>query len=235
MKFNQPLIPGQLIRRYKRFLTEVKLHDGQIVTAHCTNSGSMKSCLEAGADVLLSKAADPNRKTQYTWEQIKIDGAWVGINTMHPNYIVWEALKNDSIPGLTGYDEILREVTVHDSRLDIVARNSNETAFIEVKNVTYKDGNYALFPDAVTSRGLKHLHNLIRIKEEGHRAVMVYIIQRSDVFKFSPAFDIDPKYACALQEAYASGVEIFPVRCLVSPQSIEVESILPFELLPGVV
>ena len=230
MKFEQPLIAGRLIKRYKRFLADVELLDGQVVTAHCTNSGSMKSCLETGAEVLLSQAADPNRKTQYTWEQIKINGHWVGINTMHPNLIVYEALKNNAIRGLTGYDDIAREVTVNDSRLDIVARNSTETAYIEVKNVTYKDGEYARFPDAVTSRGLKHLHNLIRIKQAGHRAVMVYVVQRGDVSIFSPAFDIDPKYAEALKEAYCSGVEIFPVRCRISPGEIEVEKLIPFEL-----
>ncbi len=231
MKFEQPLIAGRLIKRYKRFLADVELLDGQVVTAHCTNSGSMKSCLEPGAEVLLSKAGDPNRKTQFTWEQIKINGHWVGINTMHPNLIVYEALKNNAIPGLTGYDDIAREVTVNDSRLDIVARNGYETAYIEVKNVTYKDDEYARFPDAVTSRGLKHLHNLIRIKQAGHRAVMVYVVQRGDVSVFTPAFDIDPKYAEALHEAYLSGVEIFPVRCSVAPGEIEVEKIIPFELL----
>ena len=230
MKFEQPLIAGRLIKRYKRFLADVELLDGQVVTAHCTNSGSMKSCLEPGAEVLLSKAGDPNRKTQFTWEQIKINGHWVGINTMHPNLIVYEALKNNAIPGLTGYDDIAREVTVNDSRLDIVARNGYETAYIEVKNVTYKDDEYARFPDAVTSRGLKHLHNLIRIKQAGHRAVMVYVVQRADVSIFSPAFDIDPQYAEALKEAYRSGVEIFPVRCRISPGEIEVEKIIPFEL-----
>lgn len=230
MKFEQPLIAGRLIKRYKRFLADVILLDGSVVTAHCTNSGSMKSCLEPGAEVLLSKAADPNRKTQYTWEQIKINGHWVGINTMHPNLIVYEALKNNAIPGLTGYDDIAREVTVNDSRLDIVARNAHESVYIEVKNVTYKDGDYARFPDAVTSRGLKHLLNLIRIKQAGHRAVMVYVVQRGDVSVFSPAFDVDPKYAEVLKEAYRSGVEIFPVRCRISPAEIEVEKLIPFNL-----
>jgi len=139
-------------------------------------------------------------------------------------------LKNNTIPGLTGYDDIAREVTVNDSRLDLVARNAHETAFIEVKNVTYKDGNFARFPDAVTTRGLKHLHNLIRIKAAGHRAVMVYVVQRGDVSVFTPAFDIDPNYAEALKEAYRLGVEIFPVRCSISPEEIEVETIIPFEL-----
>jgi sugar fermentation stimulation protein len=230
MKFDSPLIAGKLIKRYKRFLADVELPNGVIVTAHCTNSGSMKSCIQPGADVLLSKAADPNRKTHYTWEQINIDGCWIGINTMHPNFIVWQALCNDLIAGLTGYTDIRREVTVNDSRLDIVASNSKESAFIEVKNVTYKDGIYARFPDAVTSRGLKHLHNLMRIKQQGDRAVMVYVIQRNDVSVFAPAFDIDPKYADALSEAYGAGVEIYPIVCRVSPDAIEVDKIIPFDL-----
>lgn len=230
MIFQSKLIEGTLLRRYKRFLTDVMLPDGTRVTAHCTNSGSMKSCIEEGARVMLSKNDNPNRKTQYTWEMIEIDNRWVGINTSHPNLIVFEAMKNNLIPGLTGYTDIRREITVHDSRLDIVATNSNEAAFIEVKNVTYKEGDYALFPDAVTTRGLKHLHNLARIKHEGHRAVMVYVIQRTDVSVFAPASNIDPEYAKALKEVYSTGVEIFPLICSVSPTEISINRLIPFEL-----
>ncbi len=230
MRFKTELIEGQLIRRYKRFLAEVKLSDGTKVTAHCTNSGSMKSCIETGARVLLSEAADPNRKTKYTWEMIEINGQWVGINTMHPNLVVAEAIKQNQIARLTGYTDIRREITVNDSRLDIVASNSKETAFIEVKNVTYKDGDYALFPDAVTARGLKHLHNLMKIKQEGHRAVMVYAIQRADVSVFAPAKAIDAAYGNALKEAFDAGVEIFPVICRVTPSAIEIDRVIPFEL-----
>ncbi len=230
MKFKKALIEGTLIKRYKRFLADVKLSDGSVVTAHCTNSGSMKSCLEDGARVLISEVDDPKRKTRYTWETIEIGGKWVGINTSHPNLIVYEAIKNNAIPGLEGYTDVRREVTVNDSRLDVVASKGEETLYIEVKNVTYREGDYALFPDAVTSRGLKHLNNLINIKKAGGRAVMVYIIQREDVKIFAPATEIDPAYAKGLKEAYSQGVEIFPVICKVSSSEIVIDKFIPFEL-----
>ncbi|WP_430812799.1 MULTISPECIES: DNA/RNA nuclease SfsA [unclassified Carboxylicivirga] len=230
MKFDTPLVHGTLIRRYKRFLSDIQLDDGTVVLAHCTNSGSMKTCLEEGAEVYLSPAKDPKRKTPYTWEMIKLNGKWVGINTSHPNRIAFEAVKNGEIPQLKGYDHVQREVKTGNSRIDIMAQKTDETCFIEVKNVTMKDGAYARFPDAVTTRGKKHLNELITLKKEGIRAVMLYIIQRSDVEIFAPAPSIDPAYAEALSEAYKAGVEIIPIRVKVSPQAIVIDKILPFEL-----
>lgn len=230
MKFETPLIPGRLVKRYKRFLADVLLQDGTIVTAHCTNSGSMLSCLADDAPVMLSQSNDPKRKTKFTWEMILIDNNWVGVNTMHPNRIVYEAVVDGVVAGLTGYATVLREVKVDDSRLDIVAHNNEESLFIEVKNVTLKDGRYARFPDAVTTRGQKHLHTLMRMKSEGHRAAMVYVIQRQDVEMFAPAHLIDPVYAQTLKEAHKAGVEIFPLQCSVSPQGIEIFRVLPFNL-----
>ncbi|MDX9696777.1 MAG: DNA/RNA nuclease SfsA, partial [Bacteroidales bacterium] len=150
MNFKDPLIHGTLIKRYMRFLADVKLDSGETVTAHCTNSGSMKSCLEKGAEVYLSPVDDPNRKTKFTWEMIKINGDWVGINTSNPNKLAFEAVKAGQIEKLKGYTEVQAEVKFDDSRFDLMAKNDTETCFIEVKNVTYKEGNYALFPDAVT-------------------------------------------------------------------------------------
>src|SRR6056297_848750 len=143
MKFKEPLIHGHLIKRYKRFLTDVTLDNGKKVTAHCTNSGSMKSCLEEGAEVYLSPANDPKRKTKFTWEMIKINGKWVGINTNHPNQIVDEAVKSEEIDQLKGYTHVKREVKFEDSRFDVYANNDQEECFIEVKNVTLKEGNAA--------------------------------------------------------------------------------------------
>jgi len=230
MKFAPPLIHGTLIKRYKRFLSDIRLDDGTVVVAHCTNSGSMKTCIEEGAEVYLSPAKDPKRKTQYTWEMIKLNGSWVGVNTSHPNLIAFEAIKNGEIDQLTGYDHVQREVKTGNSRIDIMAQNNKETCFIEVKNVTMKDGNYARFPDAVTTRGKKHLDELIALKKEGIRAVMLYIIQRSDVNLFSPAFDIDPNYAQTLKIAYQAGVEIIPLRVNVSPYEIIIDTELEFTL-----
>ncbi len=230
MKFDQKLVSGKLIKRYKRFLTDVELEDGSIVVAHCTNSGTMKSCLEEGAPVLLSPAKDPKRKTRFTWEIIYINGGWIGINTIIPNQLVYEAVKNNEIVGLENYTNVRREVKFEDSRLDVFAENENEKCFIEVKNVTMKVGDAALFPDAVTTRGLKHLETLIRIKKQGMRAVMVYVIQRMDVDNFGVAKHIDPKYAEALQRAIDQGVEIFPIQAEVSPLGIELRNKLPINI-----
>ncbi|MBS2210794.1 DNA/RNA nuclease SfsA [Carboxylicivirga mesophila] len=230
MIFETPLVHGTLIRRYKRFLSDIKLDDGTTVIAHCTNSGSMKTCIEEGAEVYLSPAKDPKRKTRFTWEMIKINDQWVGVNTSHPNLIAFEAIKNGTIDKLSGYTHVQREVKTGDSRIDIMAQNDHETCFIEVKNVTMKDGKYARFPDAVTTRGKKHLDELIKLKKEGLRAVMLYIIQRSDVEIFAPAHEIDPDYAYTLKHANNAGVEIIPIRVKVSPNEINIEKELPFEL-----
>ncbi|MCT4644540.1 MAG: DNA/RNA nuclease SfsA [Carboxylicivirga sp.] len=230
MKFETPLIHGTLIKRYKRFLSDIRLDDGTVVVAHCTNSGSMKTCIEEGAEVYLSPAKDPKRKTRYTWEMIKLNGKWVGINTMHPNLIAYEAIKNGDIPQLNGYTNIQREVKTGNSRIDIMAQNDREVCFIEIKNVTMKDGDYARFPDAVTSRGKKHLEELIKLKEEGIRAVMLYIIQRCDVSSFALAHNIDPEYAETLLKAHQCGVEIIPIQVKVTPSEITIHKQLDYDL-----
>ncbi len=230
MNFNEHLVHGRLIKRYKRFLADVKLDNDEIVIAHCTNTGSMKSCLEDNAEVYLSPVDDSNRKTKFTWEMIKINGDWVGINTGNPNKLVFEAVKDGKIEKLKGYTEVKREVKFDDSRFDVMAKNETETCFIEVKNVTLKEENYALFPDAVTSRGKKHLKTLIKVKEQGMRAVMLYIIQRMDVNTFAPAKEIDPEYSKALKMAYKKGVEIIPMQAKVTPEKIELVKELPFEI-----
>ncbi|MEZ5104701.1 MAG: DNA/RNA nuclease SfsA [Draconibacterium sp.] len=230
MVFPEKLVHGTLIQRYKRFLADVKLDDGTVVVAHCTNSGSMKSCIENGAEVYLTPVNDPKRRTKFTWEMIKINGDWVGINTSNPNRLGFEAVKEGKIEGLSGYKSVAREVKFGDSRFDIFAENENEKCFIEVKNVTMKEGRYALFPDAVTTRGQKHLKTLMEVKSAGIRAVMLYIVQRMDVGVFAPAKEIDPGYADALKEAVNAGVEVFVVQAKVTPERIEIGEQLPFEI-----
>jgi len=230
MKFEKQLTHGRLIKRYKRFLADITLDNGQEITAHCTNSGSMKSCIEEGAEVYMTPVDDPNRKTKFTWEMIKINGSWIGVNTNIPNRIVFEAVQNNEIEQLSDYNTVKREVTFENSRFDIYAENSREKAFIEVKNVTLKDGNYALFPDAITKRGKKHLESLMRVKEQGMRAVMLYVTQRTDVEIFAPAWSIDPEYSKTLTKAYENGVEIIPVQAKVTPEGINISKELPFEL-----
>lgn len=221
---------GILIKRYKRFLADIKLDDGTEVVAHCTNSGSMKSCLENGAEVYLTQVTDPKRKTKFTWEMIKIGGSWVGINTGNPNKLAFEAISAGTIPDLTGYTKVMREVVFGDSRFDVFAENETEKCFVEVKNVTLKEGNYALFPDAVTTRGQKHLKTLMEVKKNGMRAMMLYIVQRTDVEVFAPASEIDPEYAKALKLAVVAGVEVIVIQVEVTPEGIYIKKKLPVEI-----
>ena len=239
MKFTPTLIHGRLVRRYKRFLADMILDDGTLVTAHCTNSGTMKSCLEEDAEVWLTPVDDPRRKTRFTWEMIRINGDWVGINTFNPNALAKEWVDRGIVPGLEGICNLRREVKWEDSRFDLYgemagdgsgaesAAESRRGCFIEVKNVSMKEGDRALFPDAVTERGRKHLNTLIRVKKAGMRAVMLYVVQRMDVRIFSPARDIDPAYGQALDKAIRNGVEIIVVQARVTPESIEYHRTLP--------
>lgn len=229
MIFPTKLIKGKLVKRYKRFLTDVELEDGSIVIAHCTNSGSMKSCIEVGAPVYLSRAANPRRKTKYTWEMIYLYGGWIGINTMIPNQLAYNAITAGEIEKLAGFTFVKREVKFGDSRFDIYAENDHEKCFVEVKNVTMKVNNRALFPDAVTTRGRKHLETLIEVKKKGIRAVMLYIIQRMDVDVFGVAGDIDPLYAKALTKAIKEGVEVIAIQAEASPEGIKLKKEMPIE------
>lgn len=224
------MVHGRLLKRIKRFLAQVELDNGEIVFVHCTNSGSMKSCLENGAEVFLTPVNDPKRHTQFTWEMIKINGSWVGINTSNPNKIAYEAVSKGEIPELAGYSVVQKEVVFGDSRFDIYAENEAEKCFIEVKNVTLKEGRYALFPDSVTIRGQKHLKTLMEVKQGGMRAVMLYIVQRTDVEIFAPAKQIDQEYANILKKASVSGVEIIVIQVEVTPEGIFLKKKMPVEI-----
>lgn len=230
MIFKEKLVHGTLIKRYKRFLADVRLDDGSEIVAHCTNSGSMKSCIEVGAEVYLTPVNDPKRKTKFTWEMIKMNGDWIGINTGNPNKLAFEAISAGTIPELVGYTTVKREVKFGDSRFDVFAENETEKCFVEVKNVTMKEGKYALFPDAITTRGQKHLKTLMEVKASGIRAVMLYIVQRSDVEIFAPAKEIDPDYAKALKLAFNSGVEVIVMQAKVTPEKIELVRKIPAEI-----
>lgn len=227
MEFEAPLVHGRLIRRYKRFLADIEMDSGEQVTAHCTNSGSMKSCIEEGAEVYLSPAKNTERKTLFTWEMIKINGNWVGVNTLRPNQIAFEAVKQNEIDQLKGYSLIKREVTYKNSRFDLYCENKTESCYVEVKNVTLKENEWALFPDAVSVRAQKHLQTLIEVKSNGIRAVMLYIVQRTDVSFFTPAKSIDPVYAKLLSEAVGKGVEVIVMQAGVSPKGIKLIKQMP--------
>jgi sugar fermentation stimulation protein A len=168
--------------------------------------------------------------TRFTWEMIMINGKWVGINTGNPNKLAFEAISAGIIPELTGYTKVTREVVFGDSRFDILAENDTEKCFVEVKNVTLKEGKYALFPDAVTTRGQKHLKTLMEVKANGMRAVMLYIVQRTDVEVFAPAKEIDPNYSKVLKQAVDAGVEVIAILANVFPDKIELFQKLPVEI-----
>lgn len=230
MTFDTPLVHGRLIRRYKRFLADIVLDSGEIVTAHCTNTGSMLSCIEEGAEVYCTPVQDPARKTRFTWEMIYIGGGWIGVNTGVPNRLAQEFVLAGTVPELGKYTLVRREVTFSDSRFDIYAECGDEKCFIEVKNVTFRAGNYARFPDAVSVRGAKHLRTLTEARRAGFRAVMLYVVQRTDVDIFAPATDIDPVYAHELSVAHDAGVQIIPVQVSVTPEHITYLRSLPYEL-----
>lgn len=230
MKFPDPLIKGKLIKRYKRFMADVELENGDVVTAHCANSGSMKSVQDAGAEVWISPAQNPDRKLKFTWELIRIGDAWVGVNTAHPNKIVFDAIEDGTITELQGYETQRREVKYgKNSRIDILLENADGTkCYVEIKNVTMKRNlersEPAEFPDGVTARGAKHLVELTDMVADGHRAVMVYLVQRDDCDAFNLARDIDPEYGAAYDKATAAGVEVIGYTCQLDEKEIVVTS-----------
>ena len=227
MKFETPLIEGVLVNRYKRFFADVRLPNGEIVTAHCANSGSMMSVKDAGARVWISPASNPARKLRYTWEIIEVNGGLVGINTGHPNRLVAEAIAAGHIKELAGYAALKREQKYgKNSRIDVLLEDPRRpSCYVEVKNVTLKRdlaGLHAEFPDSVTERGAKHLIEMTEMVRAGHRAVMVYLVQRGDCRRFRVAADIDPTYANELKKALAAGVEAVCYGCEVTPDGITI-------------
>ena len=230
MDFENTLTKGTLIKRYKRFLADVKLADGSIVTAHCANSGSMKSLLEEGAEVYLSPNTNPKAKLDWRWEMVSINGGLVGINTSRPNYIVEEGILNGTITQLSGYENLRREVKYGvNSRIDILLENVMQpNCYVEVKNATLsRENGVSEFPDGVTARGAKHLSELSDMVAEGHRSVMVYLVNRTDCTVLKIAKDIDPVYYTAFLKALDSGVEAIAYSVEISPIGISVYKEIP--------
>lgn len=231
MKNENPYYFGTLIKRYKRFMADIKLESGQIITAHCPNSGSMKTCTEPGWKVMVSDSQNPKRKLQFTWEMVHNGKCWIGINTQLSNKIVKEAIELKQIPELAGYGEIKTEKKYgQNSRIDIFLENVFGQCYVEVKNVSLVMDNYYQFPDSVTERGLKHLSELVEMKKQGKRAVMFYLIQRNDAQVFKPCNDIDPKYADRLKKVYEQGVEILPYIAKVTPGETTISHKIEFTL-----
>lgn len=222
MRIEQPTIEGRLIKRYKRFLADVELDSGEVITAHCPNTGSLSGCVPEGARAILRDSENPKRKLRWTFQTVEVDGTWVNVDTGLPNALAAEAIEAGKVAELKGYDTIRREVKYgKNSRIDVLLEREGERCYVEVKSTTLTDGTLARFPDAVTERGRKHLEELADMVKEGHRAVMFFCVSRGDVKTFSPADDIDPKYGQALRRVAEAGVELLAYTTKVAPDSFE--------------
>lgn len=231
MEFHAALVPGRLVRRYKRFLSEHELEDGRRITAHCANPGAMTGLDAAGLRTWLAPARNPKAKLAHAWELVQLGREFVGINTANPNRLAAEAIAAGRIPELAGYATIRREVPYgENSRVDLLLEAKGRApCLVEVKNVHLKRGPEAQFPDAVTARGAKHMRELARAVETGARAVVLFVVQRADCRRFAPAADIDPVYAESLAEARRRGVEALCYSCKLTLEGIEIACPLPVD------
>lgn len=235
VKFPSILCKGRLLRRYKRFLSDVELESGETVVAHCANPGSMMGLAEPGSEVWLSPNTNPKAKLDWRWELVRTGaGDLVCINTGHPNRVAEAAISAGAIPELSGYASTRREVKYGaNSRIDLLLEEGGRPAcYVEIKSVTLRrpEGPHPTaceFPDAVTKRGAKHLSELGYMADGGARAVMLYLVQRNDCDHFRIAADIDPDYAAAMADSLTRGVEVLCYACEVTPEGIRIDRPLP--------
>lgn len=231
MEFAAPLIRGTLIKRYKRFLADIELENGKILTAHCPNTGSMLSCSTPGSEVALSVSDNPKRKYPHTLEMIKDNDVWVGVNTSKTNRLVEEAILAGKVTEFEDVRNIVREVkTSEHTRLDLKLINGCQDIYIEVKNCSLAKDSVAMFPDAITARGTKHLLELERICKEGAKSCIFFLVQRMDASCFAPASHIDPLYSQTLISVAKRGVLVLAYQAEVTPNGIEIARSLPVEL-----
>jgi sugar fermentation stimulation protein A len=230
MLFPRPLVRGVLLKRYKRFLADIRLADGAEVTVHCPNPGAMLGLAAPGIEVWLLPSADARRRLAWSWELARSGDHLVGINTTRPNGLAAEALALGRIPELGGYAGLRREVAYGErSRVDLLLEAPGRPiCYVEVKNVHLRRGTLAEFPDCVTARGARHLAELARAVHAGHRAVMLYVVQRGDCRSFRIAADLDPVYDLAFREARAAGVEALCYSCRMSLEGIEIDRSMAF-------
>lgn len=233
MNFDQKLLPGILRRRYQRFFAEIELETGELITAHCPNTGSMRGLTEPELSVYVSRSTNPQRKLAYTLELVDASTSLVGVHTGRANRIAKEAIAEERISQLLGYEAIRQEVRYgQNSRIDLLLENpaTQQCCYVEIKSVTLREKQAALFPDAVTTRGAKHLDELAKVRSHNRRAIMFYLVQREDCEYFSPADNIDPLYGEKLRAATEKGVEIVAYCCQLSPECIQVKQPLPVRL-----
>ena len=231
MNFNETLISGEFIKRYKRFFVDIKIKN-EIVTAHCPNTGSMMGLLKEGNNVWISKSSNPNRKLKYTLQIIEDQKSKVGINTHLTNKIILDALKNNLIKDFKNLDNIEQEVKFgENTRFDFLVTKKTKKSFIEVKNVTLsRVKNLAEFPDAVTSRGLKHINQLLKANKKGYAVYLLYLIQRDDCNKFELAKDIDPEYCELLEKAVKKNLNILCYDCKFLTKGIKLNRKVKFKI-----
>lgn len=222
--------------RYKRFLADVELASGETITVHCPNSGSMKGCSEPGRPVLISDSKNPKRKLRHTLEMIQMGPTWVGVNTANPNRAVAEWIEQDRIPELAGYPAQRREVPYgpeNRSRIDVLLSDPDgerPRCWVEIKNTTWRVGEHAAFPDAVTTRGQKHLEELAGVVAEGERGVIFFFVGRADCTRFRPADEVDADYGRILRRVVGQGVEALAYRMRFAPERIELLERVPVDL-----
>lgn len=233
MRWPGTVIEAKFIKRYKRFFADFEMENGDVVTAHCANTGSMKTCLLEGAQSWITHHQDPKRKLAYSWQAIHMEDGWVGIHTGLANRLVAEAIAAGRIPELAGYGDLARERKYGtNSRIDLFLSDPDKPdCYVEVKNVTlWLESGVVGFPDAVTTRGQKHLKELIGVREQGHRAVLCYCVQRAGASLMKPAEAFDPEYATLLKKAVAAGVEVLAYKAHMTPQEIYLAEAIPTDL-----
>jgi sugar fermentation stimulation protein A len=227
MKFDTDLTPGIIHKRYKRFLADIELENGEVITAHVANTGPMTTCWEPGQKVLMTFHDNPKRKLKYSLEMTNNGQTWINVNTARTNHLAKEAIEQGLIPELE-HVSLKAEVKYGDSRFDFYLETEEGPHWVEVKNVTLKgDDEFALFPDAVTTRGQKHLREMIELAKKGQKATMLYIVGREDVEIFAPAESCDPEYAALYQEARDAGVQILAYQLKLTPDEIVVSKPIP--------
>lgn len=225
-----PLIEGTFVRRYQRFLADVLLGDGRLVTAWCANPGRMSTCVEEGGKVLLSHHPQSRRKLAYTWELSRVGEIWVLANATLANRVLARALAAGRVTELSGYETVQPEVRLPHGRLDFLLTRGEERCYLEVKNATLVRERVASFPDAVSQRACRHLEALVRLRRAGHRCVVLFLVSRGDADSFRPAADIDPDFARALKKAVRAGVEALAYRAHVTPEVYALDRPLPVDL-----
>jgi sugar fermentation stimulation protein A len=232
MRFPTPLVPARLIRRYKRFFADMELQDGREVTAHCPNTGPMTGLVDPGQRCWIEPNDDPKKKLRFGWRMVEHeDGNFTGVDTSVPNRMLKAALMDHRVPELADWPEVRPEVKYgQNSRIDFLLSGGGlPDAYVEVKSVTLlREAGLGEFPDTVTTRGAKHLDELARVAAEGHRAVIFYLVQRTDCDRVAVAGDLDPGYGAAFERARAAGVEVLCYDCGLSPEGVELGRALPF-------